>query len=194
MRSLQETVQRLCEISRRKAVDPYTYLDWPDSLDPGQWFTSPELISLYGTPRWERMDDEARARLSFLEAVNFCSINIHGEKTLIEGLAQRLYATTDGAWEASSPYLHHFIDEENKHLVYFGGFCRRSTSRASMFRAKKTSCSSPECWCSRSWSTSTTSAWRTTSASRRSRGRSTRSIIRRRRATSPLSVPWSSTW
>lgn len=124
MRSLQETVLKLCEASRRKSVDPYTYVDWPDRLDPGQWFTSQELISLYGTPRWERLDDAARARLSFLEAVNFCSINIHGEKSLIEGLAQRLYSPTD-AWEACSPYLHHFIDEENKHLVYFGGFCRR---------------------------------------------------------------------
>src|SRR6185295_3917673 len=38
---------------------------------------------------------------------------------------QRLYATTDDAWERCSPYLHHFLDEENKHLVYFGGFCRR---------------------------------------------------------------------
>jgi hypothetical protein len=125
MRSMQETVLKLCEVSRRKAVDPYTHLDWPDRLDPGQWFTSPELISLYGTPSWERMDLASRARLSFLEAVNFCSINIHGEKTLIGGLAQRLYSATDGAWEACSPYLHHFIDEENKHLVYFGGFCRR---------------------------------------------------------------------
>jgi hypothetical protein len=125
MRSLQETVLKLCEASRRKCVDPYTYVEWPDTLDPGQWFTSPELISIHGTPRWELLDDAARAKLSFFEAVNFCSINIHGEKTLIEGLAQRMYRTDDAVWEACSPYLHHFIDEENKHLVYFGGFCRR---------------------------------------------------------------------
>ena len=125
MRSLKDTVEKLCTASRRKSVDPYTHLDWPDRLEPGQWFTSPELVSLYGTPQWDAMDETARARLSFLEAVNFCSINIHGEKTLIAGLAQRLYATPDAEWQQCSPYLHHFIDEENKHLVYFGGFCRR---------------------------------------------------------------------
>jgi len=129
MRTLQETVLKLCEASRRKAVDPYTQVDWPDHLDPGQWFTSPELISLHGTPRWESMGEELRARLSFLEAVNFFSINIHGEKTLIEGLSQRLYSTSDSLWATCSPYLHHFIDEENKHLVYFGGFCRRYAAK-----------------------------------------------------------------
>ena len=125
MRPFEETLRKLCEASRKKSVDPYAYLDWPERLEPGHWFTSPELISLYGTPTWERMDEAARARLSFLEAVNFYSLNIHGEKMLIEGLAQRLYHSTDPTWGVCSPYLHHFLDEENKHLVYFGGFCRR---------------------------------------------------------------------
>jgi hypothetical protein len=125
MRTLEDTVAKLCDASRRKAVDPYTHLDWPEKLDPDQWCTSPELVSLHGTPRWEQLDEAARKRLSFLEAVNFCSINIHGEKVLIEGLAQRLYSTSESAYATSSPYLHHFIDEENKHLVYFGGFCSR---------------------------------------------------------------------
>lgn len=124
MRPFEETLERLCEASRKKSVDPYSNVDWPERLEPGQWFTSPELISLYGTPTWDRMDEAARARLSFLEAVNFYSMNIHGEKMLIEGLAQRLYSTDD-MWVACSPYLHHFLAEENNHLVYFGGFCRR---------------------------------------------------------------------
>lgn len=125
MRTLADTVAILCAASRQKALDPYMDLDWPARIEPGEWCTSPELISLFGTPRWERMDEAARTRLSFFEAVNFYSINIHGEKTLIEGLAKRLYSATDGAFDACSPYLHHFLDEENKHLVYFGGFCRR---------------------------------------------------------------------
>jgi len=121
----EEAVRRLCEASRRKSIDPYAALDWPARLEPGQWFMSPELVSLHGTPFWEVLGERARQDLSFLEAVNFFSLNVHGEKTLIEGLAQRLYATEDEAWAVCSPYLHHFLDEENKHLVYFGGFCRR---------------------------------------------------------------------
>ena len=59
-------------------------------------------------------------RLSFCETVNFFSLNIHGEKRLIEGLARRLYRR---GMEDLTAYLHHFLDEENKHMVYFGGFC-----------------------------------------------------------------------
>ncbi|TAJ23876.1 MAG: hypothetical protein EPO68_02280 [Planctomycetota bacterium] len=122
---LDDTLQKLCAASRNRYVNPYEELEWPDRVEPGQWFTSPELISLYGTPAWERMDERARARLSFLEAVNFYSINVNGERALIEGLAKRMYAAADPVLEICTPYLQHLVDEENKHIVYFGGFCRR---------------------------------------------------------------------
>jgi hypothetical protein len=38
------------------------------------------------------------------------------------GLANRLYRSDLGPLV---DYLHHFLDEENKHSVYFGGFCNR---------------------------------------------------------------------
>lgn len=122
MARLAETLTRLCASSRRAYRNPYTWLVFPDEVDRTEWFTTPELISLYGTPVWERLADEQRRVLSFWEAVNFYSLNIHGEKTLMEGVARVLYRrdlldTTD--------YLHHLIDEENKHSIYFGTFCRR---------------------------------------------------------------------
>jgi hypothetical protein len=49
-------------------------------------------------------------------------LNIHGERALIEGLARRLYKRDN---QVLAPYLHHFLDEENKHMIYFGGFCTR---------------------------------------------------------------------
>jgi hypothetical protein len=126
MRSFQDTVDKLCEISRRRAIDPWQAVDWPERVDPeGEWFTSPELVSLHGTPRWDAMNEAQRRRLSFLEFVNFCSINVHGERTLIGGIAQRLDPLTDSGWRGGIDYLHHFLDEENRHLVWFGGFCRR---------------------------------------------------------------------
>jgi hypothetical protein len=91
-------------------------------VDPNQWYTSPELISLYGTDHYSDLSESRQRRLSFLEAVNFFSLNIHGEKSLIEGLARRLYEKKSSIY---SDYLHHFLDEENKHMVYFGGFCMR---------------------------------------------------------------------
>jgi hypothetical protein len=76
----EEAIRRLCEASRRKTIDPYAALDWPARLEPGQWFMSPELVSLHGTPFWEVLGERARQDLSFLEAVNFFSLNVHGRR------------------------------------------------------------------------------------------------------------------
>ena len=121
--ALAPTVARLSRSSRTTYQNPYQALDWPDAVDPeGSWFTSPELSSLHGTPVWDRLDGSERRRLCFWEAVNFYSLNIHGERILMEGLAHRLYRND---LSELAPYLHHFLDEENKHSVYFGGFCSR---------------------------------------------------------------------
>lgn len=132
MKSLAELSEQLCEASEKKFVNPYEYLEWPETLDRERWYTSPELVSLHGTETWDALDEPARKRLSFFEAVNFFSLNIHGEKSLIEGLARRLYA---GGGEGYSAYLHHFLDEENKHMVYFGGFCSRYAGK--VYRDRK---------------------------------------------------------
>ena len=122
MTELADTVHRLSASSRRAYQNPYEAIAWPDELARDQWFTSPELVSLYGTPWWEELDEPTQKALSFWEAVNFYSLNIHGENLLIEGLAHRLYQP---GMEEVAEYLHHFLDEENKHSVWFGTFCTR---------------------------------------------------------------------
>ena len=123
MRSdLADTVRKLSASSRRTYQNPYEAIVWPDELGRRQWFTSPAFVSLHGTPAWQALSDAERRELSFWEAVNFYSLNIHGEKALIEGLARRLYQP---GMEEVAEYLHHFLDEENKHSVWFGTFCMR---------------------------------------------------------------------
>lgn len=118
-----ETSERLSRVSRDRYQNPYVGLDWPESVDPStEWFSSPEHLSLYGTPTWDTLDEAARCRLAFHEAANFYSLNIHGEKGLMQGLAERLYRKD---LIDVVDYLHHFLDEENKHSIYFGGFCTR---------------------------------------------------------------------
>ncbi|GAA1413054.1 diiron oxygenase [Catellatospora coxensis] len=120
---VSETADRLSRLSARAHQNPYTLVDWPTAVDPERdWFGTPEYVSLHGTAVWEGLDDTARRRVAFHEAAGFFSLNIHGEKSLIQGLAARLYRS-DLAGAAG--YLHHFLDEENKHSVYFGGFCTR---------------------------------------------------------------------
>jgi len=121
--SLHDTIDRLSELSQRGYQNPYESVEWPAAVCPeDDWFSSPELLSLYGTPYFDRLDEPTRRRLAFHEAANFFSLNIHGEKSLMEGLAARLYRKD---LLGVARYLHHFLDEENKHSIYFGGFCTR---------------------------------------------------------------------
>ncbi|MBU6533012.1 diiron oxygenase [Streptomyces mayonensis] len=121
--AMSGTVDRLSELSRKKYQNPYEALVWPESVEPEQdLFFSPEMTSLHGTVHAFPEDRPEFRRFAFQEAANFFSLNIHGEKALISGLAERMYRND---LLAISDYLHHFIDEENKHSVYFGGFCKR---------------------------------------------------------------------
>ncbi|HEX6683712.1 MAG TPA: diiron oxygenase, partial [Candidatus Limnocylindrales bacterium] len=118
-----ETADRLSHLSQRAYRNPYTLVDWPATVEPERdWFSTPEYVSLRGTALWADLPEPARRRVAFHEAAGFYSLNIHGEKSLMQGLAARLYR---GDLLEFSGYLHHFLDEENKHSVYFGGFCTR---------------------------------------------------------------------
>lgn len=120
--NLEALTHKLCEASQAQYVNPYQELSWPETLEESAWCFSPELLSLYGIPRFDTLPEATQKKLSFWETVNFFSLNIHGERALMEGLAARLYKK---AFYPVSAYLHHFLDEENKHMVYFGGFCNR---------------------------------------------------------------------
>jgi hypothetical protein len=118
---LDAVARRLTDASVHAAADAGP-LVWPEAMAGDAWCMSPELVSIHGLPAWEALDLAARRRLAFFECVNFFTLNIHGERALMEGIARRLYAR-DLAEHAH--YLHHFLAEENQHMTWFGGFCRR---------------------------------------------------------------------
>jgi hypothetical protein len=115
--------RKLSEASVRKLWDVYTAFDWPKSVPMTGWTMSPELISIYGTELYDSLSEEQQKVLSFFEVGNFFSLVLQGERPLVQGLVHRLYGkTTD---DAVSDYLHHFIDEENRHMVMFGLYCQK---------------------------------------------------------------------
>jgi hypothetical protein len=121
--SVVAAARRLSQVSEHSFQNPFTALDWPEAVNPeADWFATPEYLSLAGTPEWDALPDAGRKRLAFCEAVNFFSLNIQGEKSLMAGLAERLYRKD---MIGVAGYLHHFLDEENKHSILFGGFCTR---------------------------------------------------------------------
>jgi P-aminobenzoate N-oxygenase AurF len=121
--STSELAQRLTKGSRKLLWDVYSYFDWPESLGEDQWAMSPELVSLYGTEMWDAMSESQQKRLSLFELGNFFSLTLQGERPLVQGLAHRLYSKKNSV--PVTEYLHHFLDEENKHMVMFGEFCNR---------------------------------------------------------------------
>ena len=124
MASAVELAERLSKASVKKAWDVYSAFDWPESLDPeARWYMSPELVSIHGTEAWEGLSDTERKRLSFYEIVNFFSFVLLGERPLIEGMTHRMYRKANLG--AVTDYLHHFVAEENKHMIMFGMFCNR---------------------------------------------------------------------
>lgn len=123
MLASQKLAEKLSEASVRLYYSALEAVPMPDSLSKNEWYTAPELMTLFGQPEWETLTLDEKRILSFYEAVNFYSLNINGEKALIEGLAKRLY---DNARPSEhSRYIHHFLDEENKHMTFFGTFCMK---------------------------------------------------------------------
>ena len=121
--SSTELAPKLSNASIKKAWDVYSAFDWPDSLPEDNWYMSPELISLYGTDIYDNLTEAQQKKLSFTELCNFFSLVLQGERPLVQGLAHRLYLKSTEP--DVSEYLHHFIDEENKHMVMFGMFLKR---------------------------------------------------------------------
>ncbi|MCK6547557.1 diiron oxygenase [Myxococcota bacterium] len=120
MKASVDLVPKLSSISRKTLTDPIAEFDWVDTIDKGaHWFMSPELVSLYGTKTWDTLTEEQKKRLSFHEMVNAFSLALAGERLLVQRMAKYLYAPD---YIQSSEYLHHFMEEENRHMMCFGRF------------------------------------------------------------------------
>ena len=50
-----ELAPKLSTASIKKSWDVYSAFDWPESLPEDNWYMSPELISLYGTPFYDSL-------------------------------------------------------------------------------------------------------------------------------------------
>ena len=123
MNNSTELATRLTKYSQTRVWDPHTTFEWPAALDDTKWAMSPELLSIYGTDAYEALDEAQRKRLALYEVGNFFSLVLQGERPLVQGLIHRLYSKHNSP--AVTEYLHHFVDEENKHMMMFGEFCRR---------------------------------------------------------------------
>ncbi len=114
---------KLTRASRVHRWDVDVHFDWPDAIPETAWCTSPELVSIHGTPLWSRLDEAQQRKVALYEAANFFSLTLQGERSLVSGMSELLYSSRLSG--DVTEYLHHFLDEENKHMAMFGAFCTR---------------------------------------------------------------------
>jgi P-aminobenzoate N-oxygenase AurF len=113
---------RLTQLSVRGDYTPFGLFHWPERLPEDDWWMSPGLLSIHGTPLMDRLAEEQLKRLSKWESINFYSLNIHGIRELLIEVTRRLYAR---GFEIPSDFFHRFIGEENDHMWFFAQFCLR---------------------------------------------------------------------
>lgn len=118
--AFEEVVGRLSRKSRYDHYNPYTKFDWPDRLDPEDWWMTPDYLTVFGTGLVE--DEQVLRALSRRETVNFFSLHVHGIRELMIAVSERIHTPR---FEAFGEYLHHFIGEENAHMWFFAEFCKR---------------------------------------------------------------------
>jgi hypothetical protein len=58
LKDREQVAERLLASSAKHSFDPDKELDWDAPFEEGKWFWPPELVSLYGTPMWQRMSEE----------------------------------------------------------------------------------------------------------------------------------------
>jgi hypothetical protein len=123
MSNIEQISRQMTRASQKFFYDPTAKLEWPKEFDRNDWAMTPELISLYGTPAWDEMSEQQQKNLSFFEAAGFYSLILNGERPLLEGMSHRIY-TFEKSLDVTE-YMHHFMDEENKHMMMFSGYLRR---------------------------------------------------------------------
>lgn len=126
MTAYQMTATKLINASEKKKFDPFNRVDYQEKLSGDRLQFPERFLSLYDLPIYADLNDEQRWQLSLLEAINFFSVNIHGEQALVAAMEPRLYRNKRvGEDPVSSKYMQRFIHEENSHTYMLAEYCLR---------------------------------------------------------------------
>lgn len=110
--------ERLLRGSARLSYDPDVDIDWDAPAVPGLWWMQPERMSLYGTPLWDRLDEEQRIELSRHEIGSMLSVGLWFEIVLMQVLLRDVY--DQDPCSARTHYALTEIADECRHSTMFG--------------------------------------------------------------------------
>jgi hypothetical protein len=110
--------ERLLKGSVRKSYDPVVDIEWDAPLDPDKFFLPPTMVSLYGTPMWDRLTRAEQIELSRQELVNTLSAGIWFENILNQALLRKIMHQDPTA--RATHYELTELGDETRHMVMFG--------------------------------------------------------------------------
>lgn len=119
--------ERLLRSSAGQWYDPELDLDWDAPLAEDKYFIPAELITLYGTPMWQRMSREQRIELSRQELANTLSVGIWFENVLMELLVRLNYRKDPTTNHVQYAYTE--LADECRHSTMFGKVIDRIGAR-----------------------------------------------------------------
>ncbi|MFE6159581.1 diiron oxygenase [Streptomyces sp. NPDC056486] len=123
LKDREQVAERLLDSSAKHSFDPDKELDWEAPFEEGKWFWPPELLSLYGTPMWQRMSEEQRIALSQHEAAALASLGIWFELILMQLLVRHIYDKP--ATSSHVRYALTEIEDECRHSKMFARLITR---------------------------------------------------------------------
>lgn len=109
---------RLLRSTARQSYDPEVDIDWDAAPVPGRWWMQPERMSLYGTPLWDRLEEEQRLKLSRHEVGSIMSVGIWFEILLMR-LLLREFDRADPRADRTH-YVLAEVGDETRHSIMFG--------------------------------------------------------------------------
>jgi hypothetical protein len=109
--------ERLLAGSARRSFDPTTAVDWAVPQPDDLFYCTPEHVSLYGTPLWERMSLAQQIELSRQEIVNIMSMGIWFETILMRMLLKMAYEKDPESRHVQ--YAHTEVADECRHSLMF---------------------------------------------------------------------------
>lgn len=115
--SREKVAARLLKATADKSYDPDADVDWHEEFAPGKFFLSPEHVSLYGTPLWDRLGTEQQIELSKHESASWLSAGIAFEMQLDAFLLRHAFVRNPTSNHVR--YALTEIEDECRHSLMF---------------------------------------------------------------------------
>ena len=118
----RESLLKLYRKGKRQQWDSDTRIDWSQDLDPENPAGMPdEMIAIYGSPVWNRLDEKGRTRIRHHVQAWQLSQFLHGEQGAHHPTAQHVTSVKD---HDSNLYASSQVVDEARHHVFFDRFMR----------------------------------------------------------------------